>query len=157
MALGFRLNPNDVRDAYQNTQSRYVPIREADDKSSENDWYERNRRLAKKAGIIREPVQKRIYPLGEAATAVVGFMHGGAHTDTPQGAGGLEWAFDKTLAGTNGADDASLRLDERARRVPPAPGADVRATIVPDIQKAAWGALSPPPARRTARSPHLRS
>jgi len=142
VALGFRLNPNDVRDAYQNTQSRYVPIREADDKSPENDWYERNRRLAKKAGIIREPVQKRIYPLGEAATAVVGFMHGGAPADTPQGAGGLEWAFDKPLAGTDGVGDARLRLDERARRVPPAPGADVRTTIIPDIQKAAWGALA---------------
>lgn len=46
--------------------------------------------------------------------------------DTPQGAGGLEWAFDKTLAGTNGAYDASLRLDERVKRATPAPGADVR-------------------------------
>lgn len=139
----------ELHDANANTDTifkspnRYIFLTEVEDGSPASVYFARRQRwLGKCAGIIREPVQKRVYPLGEAATAVVGFMHGGAHTDTPQGAGGLEWAFDKPLAGTNGAYDASLRLDERVKRATPAPGADVRTTIVPDVQKAVWGFLA---------------
>ena len=123
--------------------NRHIFLAEVEDGSPASEYFARRHRwLERCAGIIREPVQRRVYPLGEAATAVVGFMHGGAHTDTPQGAGGLEWACDKTLAGTNGAYEASLRLNERVKRAMPVPGADVRTTIVPSIQKSAWGALA---------------
>ena len=123
--------------------NRYIFLTEVEDGSPASVYFaKRQRWLEKCAGIIREPVQKRVYPLGEAATAVVGFMHGGAHTDTPQGAGGLEWAFDKPLAGTNGVYDAKLPLDARAKRATPAPGADIRTAIVPDIQKAVWDVLA---------------
>ena len=139
----------ELHDANANTDTifmspnRYIFLTEVEDGSPASVYFARRQRwLGKCAGIIREPVQKRVYPLGEAATAVVGFMHGGAHTDTPQGAGGLEWAFDKPLAGTNGAYDASLRLDERVKRATPAPGADISTTIVPGVQKAVWGFLA---------------
>ena len=123
--------------------NRYIFLTEVEDGSPASVYFaKRQRWLEKCAGIIREPVQKRVYPLGEAATAVVGFMHGGAHTDTPQGAGGLEWAFDKPLAGTNGVYDAKLPLDARAKRATPAPGADIRTAIVPDVQKAVWNVLA---------------
>ena len=123
--------------------NRYIFLTEVEDGSPASVYFaKRQRWLEKCAGIIREPVQKRVYPLGEAATAVVGFMHGGAHTDTPQGAGGLEWAFDKPLAGTNGVYDAKLPLDARAKRATPAPGADIRTAIVPDVQKAMWNVLA---------------
>ena len=134
---------NAKTDTIFKSPNRYIFLTEVENGSPPSGYFaKRQRWLGRCAGIIREPVQKRVYPLGEAATAVVGFMHGGAHTDTPQGAGGLEWAFDKTLAGTNGAYDASLRLDERVKRATPTPGADVRTTIVPDVQKAAWGFLA---------------
>ena len=123
--------------------SRHIFLAEADDPSEANSYYECNQRwLSRRAGIIREPVQRRIYPLGEAATAAVGFMHMGAHTDTPHGAGGLEWAFNKALAGTNGIYDAKLALPERVKRATPALGADIRTTIVPSAQKAVSGFLA---------------
>ena len=134
---------NAKTDTIFKSPNRYIFLTEVEDGSPASVYFARRQRwLERCAGIIREPVQKRVYPLGEAATAVVGFMHGGAHTDTPQGAGGLEWAFDKPLAGTNGAYDASLRLDERVKRATPVPGADVHTTIVPDVQRAVWGVLA---------------
>ena len=123
--------------------NRYIFLTEVEDGSPAAEYFDRRHRwLTRCAGIIREPVQKRVYPLGEAATAVVGFMHGGAHTDTPQGAGGLEWAFDKILAGTNGVYDAKLPLNKRVKRATPAPGADIRTTIVPAVQEAVSGFLA---------------
>lgn len=120
--------------------SRYIFLRDADGNDPAAAYFERNRKwLRKCVGIIREPVQKRVYPLGETATALVGFMRVGVCTDTPQGAGGIEWSFDKALAGTNGAYEAGLSPDERAT---PPPGADIRTTIVPGVQKAVWGTLA---------------
>ena len=123
--------------------NRYIFLTEVEDGSPAAEYFNRRHRwLTRYAGIIREPVQKRVYPLGETATAVVGFMHGGAHTDTPQGAGGLEWAFNKALVGTNGVYDAKLALHERLKRATPALGADVRITIAPGAQKAVAGLLA---------------
>ena len=134
---------NASTDTIFKSPNRYIFLTEVEDGSPAAAYFDRRHRLLTRcAGIIREPVQKRIYPLGEAATAAVGFMHGGAHTDTPQGAGGLEWAFNRELAGTNGIYDAKLPLDERIKRATPASGADIRTTIVPAVQKAVSGFLA---------------
>ena len=128
-----------------NTRSpnRYIFLMEVDDGSPTSKYFDlRHRWLTKFAGIIREPTQKRVYPFGDAATAAIGFMHRVAHTETPWGAGGLESSFDKTLAGTNGVYDTSLRLDERKKRATPVPGADIQTTIVPDILKTVSGIIA---------------
>ena len=134
---------NASTDTIFKTPNRYIFLTEVEDDSPAAKYFDRRHRwLTRCAGIIREPVQKRVYPLGEAATATVGFMHMGAHTDTPQGAGGLEWVFNKALAGTNGVYDAKLALHERVKRATSAPGADIRTTIVPAAQKAVSGFLA---------------
>ena len=134
---------NASTDTIFKSPNRYIFLTEVEDDSPAAKYFDRRHRwLTRCAGIIREPVQKRVYPLGEAATATVGFMHMGAHTDTPQGAGGLEWVFNKALAGTNGVYDAKLALDERVKRATSASGADIRTTIVPATQKAVSGFLA---------------
>ena len=134
---------NASTDTIFKSPNRYIFLTEVGDDSPAAKYFDRRHRwLTRCAGIIREPVQKRVYPLGEAATATVGFMHMGAHTDTPQGAGGLEWVFNKALAGTNGVYDAKLALDERVKRATSASGADIRTTIVPATQKAVSGFLA---------------
>lgn len=143
IARGLGVSEECMEDSMARKDSRYVFLGEFDSDDPAADYFERNMEwLTRCSGIIREPVQKRVYSLGEAATAVVGFMHGGAYTNAPRGAGGLEWAFDKALAGTNGAYDASLRLNERIRHAAPVPGSDIRTTIVPDVQKTVWGVLA---------------
>ena len=122
---------------------RHIFLSEAADNGSAVEYFDRRHPwLTKCAGLIREPVQKRVYPLGAAAVSVVGFMHGGAHTDRPKGAGGLEWACDKSLAGTDGIYDKRLPQQERYRNAKPRPGADIQTTLVPGLQKAAAEALS---------------
>lgn len=91
MSLKELRDKNASTDTIFKSPNRYIFLTEVEDGSPAAAYFDRRHRLLTRcAGIIREPVQKRIYPLGEAATAAVGFMHGGAHTDTPQGAGGLE-------------------------------------------------------------------
>ena len=122
---------------------RYIFLSEAEDNGPAVEYFNiRHWWLTRRAGIIREPVQKRVYPLGAAATAVVGFMFGGAHTDKPKGAGGIESACDKPLAGIHGVYDKALLLKERNERATPTPGADIMTAIVPEIQKAVADALS---------------
>lgn len=122
---------------------RYIFLSEADDDGPAVKYFNRRRWwLTRWAGIICEPVQKRVYPLGSAAVHVVGFMTGGAHTETPRGAGGLEFACNKALAGVNGAYDRNLPVKERYKRAIPKRGADIKTTLVPEIQKVAAEALS---------------
>ena len=122
---------------------RYIFLSEAEDNGPVVEYFRRRHRwLTRRAGIICEPVQKRVYPLGSAATAVVGFMHDGLRPNTPKGAGGVEFACDKSLAGVNGVYDRKLPVKERNEKATPTPGADIRTTLVPQIQKAAADALS---------------
>lgn len=122
---------------------RYIFLSEAEDNGPVAEYANRRRLLlTQRAGIICEPVQKRVYPLGSAAVHVVGFMLGGAHTETPKGAGGLEFACNKALAGINGVYDKNLPAKERRMRAFPKLGADIRTTLEPEIQKAAAEALS---------------
>ena len=134
---------NKQKDAIAKSPRRYIFLTEVADNGPASDYFEQNGRwLTKRAGIIREPVQKRVYPLGSAAAQVVGFMIGGAHTDTPSGAGGLESACNKTLAGSNGVYDKKLPMKDRYEKATPKPGADVQTTLVSALQKSVAEALA---------------
>ena len=145
VAEGLRLDELKVREAYLNKSSRYVFLADAEDGGPAHEWYVRNRSLAKRAGLIRKPVQKRVYPLGAAAAAVVGFMHGEPDLPAPpQGAGGLEWAFDKKLSvmaavasAVSAAPDGSSESEPWRQQ-----GADIQTTLVPGVQKALAAALA---------------
>ncbi len=91
-------------------------------------------------GVLDE--SRRLYPGGELASNVVGFIG----TDQ-QGLAGLEYGYEKLLAGEAGYK--ILEQDPRGRRIPqgvfsevsPVPGSDMTLTIHPDIQSSAELAL----------------
>jgi cell division protein FtsI (penicillin-binding protein 3) len=94
------------------------------------------------AGVFAEPHTKRVYPAGDLAAGVIGFVN-----DEGQGAGGLESLLDRQLSGTNG----KLRYAQsNGRQVPTAggqehpavPGSDVELTLDRDIQWAAQSAIT---------------
>ncbi len=143
IAQGLGIAQDELKAAYKREDSRYVFLKEVEDDSPSVKYFERNLwRLTREAGLIREPVQKRVYTLGSAAVHVVGFMIKGAHTDTPAGAGGLESACNKALAGTNGVYDKKLPEKERYKKAIPKRGADVHTTLVPTLQKSVAEALA---------------
>ena len=145
--LGVSMSPlfdaSDERGNVRRGPRRHIFLTEVEDNSSPAEYFNRRHQwLTRRAGIIREPVQKRVYPLESAATPVVGFMIAGVHTDNPVGAGGIESACNKSLAGVNGVYDRELPLKERSEKATPKPGADVQTAIVPEIQKVAAEVLS---------------
>ncbi|MFF0514358.1 peptidoglycan D,D-transpeptidase FtsI family protein [Streptomyces sp. NPDC004250] len=94
------------------------------------------------AGVFADPSSKRVYPGGDLAAGVLGWV--GADG---KGGGGLERQLDKTLAG----EDGKIRYAQSGgRQVPTAgstetpavPGSDVELTIDRDIQWAAQDAIS---------------
>ncbi|MFF7605293.1 penicillin-binding protein 2 [Streptomyces parvulus] len=94
------------------------------------------------AGVFADPSSKRVYPGGDLAAAVLGWV--GADG---KGGGGLERQLDKKLAG----EDGKIRYAQSGgRQVPTAgstetpavPGSDVELTIDRDIQWAAQDAIS---------------
>lgn len=94
------------------------------------------------AGVFADPSSKRVYPGGDLAAGVLGWV--GADG---KGGGGLERKLDKTLAG----EDGKIRYAQSGgRQVPTAgstetpavPGSDVELTIDRDIQWAAQHAIS---------------
>ena len=135
IAEGFGLDEEKVREVYQNKKSRYIFLTEVDDKSPANEWYVQHRSQMALAGIICKPVQKRVYPLGAAAATVVGFTKD-SYIGPPTGAGGIEWACNKSLLGIDGVYDKWLPQKERCKKATPSHGADVQTTLVPDLQKA---------------------
>ena len=86
-------------------------------------------------GIFSEPTSTRIYPAGDVASNVVGFV--GAEGT---GLGGLEYGFDAELAGTAGTRE--YQRSARGQQIPtagesgtdPVPGLGVELTIDRDIQ-----------------------
>ena len=143
IAQGLGIPQDELKAAYKREDSRYVFLKEVEDDSPSVKYFERNLwRLTREAGLIREPVQKRVYPLGSAAVHVVGFMIKGAHTDTPAGAGGLEYACNEILTGVNGVYDKKLPEKERYKKAIPKRGADVHTTLVPTLQKSVAEALA---------------
>ncbi|WP_267715673.1 cell division protein FtsI [Streptomyces sp. CoH17] len=94
------------------------------------------------AGVFADPSSKRVYPGGDLAAGVLGWV--GADG---KGGGGLERKLDKVLAG----EDGKIRYAQSGgRQVPTAgstetpavPGSDVELTIDRDIQWAAQHAIS---------------
>ncbi|MEU7133862.1 penicillin-binding protein 2 [Streptomyces sp. NPDC046261] len=94
------------------------------------------------AGVNRESHSKRVYPNGELAAGLLGFVNGDG-----QGAGGLEAQLNETLAGKNGR---RVYAQSGGRQVPTGdvkeqaavPGSDVELTIDRDIQWAAQSAIA---------------
>ncbi|MER6047115.1 penicillin-binding protein 2, partial [Streptomyces sp. NPDC001793] len=93
-------------------------------------------------GIFADKHSKRVYPGGDLAAGLLGFVNGAG-----KGAGGLEAQLDKELAGKDGK---LVYAQSGGRRVPTAdtqehpavPGTDVQLTIDRDIQWAAQQAIS---------------
>ncbi|MEU5050994.1 penicillin-binding protein 2 [Streptomyces sp. NPDC021096] len=94
------------------------------------------------AGVNRESHSKRVYPNGELAAGMLGFVNSDG-----QGAGGLEAQLNETLAGKNGR---RVYAQSGGRQVPTGdvkeqaavPGSDVELTIDRDIQWAAQSAIA---------------
>ncbi|WP_217170521.1 cell division protein FtsI [Streptomyces sp. AC512_CC834] len=94
------------------------------------------------AGVFADPSSKRVYPAGDLAAGVLGWV--GADG---KGGGGLERKLEKTLAG----EDGEIRYAQSGGRhvptagsaeTPAVPGSDVELTIDRDIQWAAQHAIS---------------
>jgi cell division protein FtsI (penicillin-binding protein 3) len=94
------------------------------------------------AGILSQPHTKRVYPNGDLAAGVIGFVN-----SQGKGAGGLEGMLDRQLAGTNG----EIRYEQSGghqiptageQEHPPVPGTDVELTLDRDIQWAAQSAIT---------------
>lgn len=93
-------------------------------------------------GILSEPATKRVYPNGELAAGILGYVNGEG-----RGAGGVESMLDKDLAGKDGkirfAQSGGRRVPTAGSQGTPAvPGSDIELTIDRDIQWAAQQAIT---------------
>ncbi|MEU7110329.1 penicillin-binding protein 2 [Streptomyces sp. NPDC046182] len=93
-------------------------------------------------GILSEPSTKRVYPNGELAAGILGYVNAEG-----RGAGGLESMLDKELAGQEGkirfAESGGRQVPTAGSRGTPAvPGSDIELTIDRDIQWAAQQAIT---------------
>lgn len=94
-------------------------------------------------GIFSENTERRIYPSGELAANVVGFVG-----DEEKGLGGLEFAYQDELAGIPGETTFEKDLSGRAIptaanvRINPTDGVDIGLTIDRDIQFVAQEAIA---------------
>ncbi|MBV9023135.1 MAG: penicillin-binding protein 2 [Streptomycetaceae bacterium] len=94
------------------------------------------------AGIIAQSTSKRIYPNGDLAAAVIGFVNG-----ENQGAGGLEAELNSELAGQPGQatyaqSGGELIPTAGGQEKPAVPGTTVELTIDRTIQWAAQNAIT---------------
>ncbi|MEU9773292.1 penicillin-binding protein 2 [Streptomyces sp. NPDC047968] len=93
------------------------------------------------AGVFQEPSSRRVYPNGDLAAAILGYVNAEG-----RGAGGVESMLDTTLAGQDGTvtyvQSGGRRIPTAgSREVPAVPGSDVELTIDRDIQWAAQRAI----------------
>ena len=103
-------------------------------------------------GVHLKPEYRRYYPMGEAASHVLGFTG-----IDDAGQEGLELAFDDVLSGENGArrviKDRLGRIVENLERIRPArPGRDVVLSIDRRIQSLSYRALAQGVQRHRARA-----
>ncbi|MEU9606689.1 penicillin-binding protein 2 [Streptomyces sp. NPDC048057] len=95
------------------------------------------------AGVFQEPSSKRVYPNGELAAGILGYVNADG-----RGGGGVESMLDKQLAGQDGevtyAQSGGRRVPTAGgtRETPAVPGSDIELTIDRDIQWAAQQAIS---------------
>lgn len=98
--------------------------------------------LEVRAYVRTDLTSRRTYPSGTVAGSLVGFVN-----DEQTGQGGIEMAYDDTLAGTAGSDTYERSLDglripaAGQESVPAVPGSDVMLTLVHDIQWKAQDAV----------------
>lgn len=151
VALGLCLPLAAVEAAFREKRSRYVFLREAEEEHRANVNYEKHANWFASSGVIREPVQRRVYPLGAAAAAVVGYVRDSVG-ERPCGAAGLESVYDGCLSGTDGVYDEKIPKEERMHKAYPTGGLDVYTTIVPDVQRAVAEALAAACATNGAKS-----
>ncbi|MET8504644.1 penicillin-binding protein 2 [Streptomyces sp. NPDC004787] len=93
-------------------------------------------------GVLGEPSTKRVYPNGELAAGILGYVNAEG-----RGAGGIESMLDKELAGQDGkiryAQSGGRRVPTVGSQGTPAvPGSDIELTIDRDIQWAAQQAIT---------------
>ncbi|MBA2948628.1 cell division protein [Streptomyces sp. PSKA28] len=94
------------------------------------------------AGVFQDPSSKRVYPNGELAAGILGWVNADG-----KGAGGLEEKLDKDLSGENGkityAQSGGRQVPTAGTsEVPAVPGSEVELTIDRDIQWAAQNAIA---------------
>lgn len=94
------------------------------------------------SGVFQEPSSKRVYPNGDLAAGILGYVTGDG-----KGGGGVESMLDKVLAGQDGqityAQSGGRRVPTAgSREVPAVPGSDIELTIDRDIQWAAQQAIA---------------
>ncbi len=94
------------------------------------------------AGVLQEPTTKRVYPNGDLAAGILGFVNADG-----KGGGGLESSLDEELSGEDGTvryAQAGGRLVPTAgkQETPAVEGTDMELTIDRDIQWAAQRAIS---------------
>ncbi|MGW4034028.1 penicillin-binding transpeptidase domain-containing protein [Streptomyces sp. NPDC004838] len=95
------------------------------------------------SGVFQEPSSKRVYPNGELAAGILGYVNAEG-----RGAGGVESMLDESLAGKDGevtyAQSGGRRVPtaDGTRETPAVPGSDIELTIDRDIQWAAQRAIN---------------
>ncbi|MEU9008278.1 penicillin-binding protein 2 [Streptomyces sp. NPDC048479] len=94
------------------------------------------------SGVFQEPSSKRVYPNGDLAAGILGYVTGDG-----KGGGGVESMLEKVLAGQDGqityAQSGGRRVPTAgSREVPAVPGSDIELTIDRDIQWAAQQAIA---------------
>ncbi|MFD6532203.1 penicillin-binding transpeptidase domain-containing protein [Streptomyces sp. NPDC060184] len=94
------------------------------------------------AGVFQEPTTKRVYPNGDLAAGILGFVNADG-----KGGGGLESQLNEELSGQDGkiryAQSGGRRVPTAgAKEIPAVEGTDVELTIDRDIQWAAQRAIS---------------
>ncbi|MGW1077171.1 peptidoglycan D,D-transpeptidase FtsI family protein [Streptomyces sp. NPDC002537] len=135
-----------------NPRSKYVVLARQQSPQVWNKIKELKKAAAKKAakkqgidvlaGINREPHSKRVYPNGELAAGVLGFVNAEG-----RGGGGIEAQLDKALAGRDGklvyAQSGGRQVPTGdVKEQPAVPGSDIELTIDRDIQWAAQNAIT---------------
>ncbi|WP_433548068.1 peptidoglycan D,D-transpeptidase FtsI family protein [Streptomyces sp. CA-294286] len=92
-------------------------------------------------GILQEPSSARVYPNGDLAAGILGYVNAAG-----KGAGGLEVQLNEELAGRDGEITFAQANGRRvptagADETPAVPGSDIELTIDRDIQWAAQSAI----------------
>lgn len=94
------------------------------------------------AGVLATPSSKRVYPNGELAAGILGWVNAEG-----KGGGGIEQQLEKQLAGKDGeiryAQSGGRQVPTvGAEETPAVPGSDIELTIDRDIQWAAQNAIA---------------
>ncbi|WP_374222734.1 peptidoglycan D,D-transpeptidase FtsI family protein [Streptomyces spinoverrucosus] len=94
------------------------------------------------AGVLAEPSSKRVYPNGDLAAGILGWVNAEG-----KGGGGIEQQLNERLAGEDGkiryAQSGGLQVPTvGSTETPAVPGSDIELTIDRDIQWAAQNAIA---------------